>query len=106
MAGGAGTVGGTTAVVTTPVTTVPAMMAMAPILPAVALGIVKAIFISKLGVVMFDFHHGVSFLDEVIKAMKPKCYGYDCHHNDGYGYGGHGHGHHRRHINLKRPFPR
>ena len=29
-------------------TTVPAMTAMAPILPAVALGIVKAIFISKL----------------------------------------------------------
>ena len=19
--------------------------------------------------------------------MKPKCYGYDCHHNDGYGHG-------------------
>ena len=102
VAGGAGTVGGTTAVVTTPVTTVPAMMAMAPMLPAVALGIVKAIFISKLGVDKIESHHGILFLDEVIKAMKPKCYGYDCHHNDGYG----GHGHHRRHINLKRPFPR
>ena len=36
--------------VTTPVTTtttMPAMMAMSPVLPAVALGIVKAIFISK-----------------------------------------------------------
>ena len=46
-AAGVGGVTGGTAVVTTPVTTVPAMMAMAPMLPAVALGIVKAIFISK-----------------------------------------------------------
>lgn len=52
-AGVGGVTGGTTAVVTTPVTTVPAMMAMAPMLPAVALGIVKAIFISKLRDVRF-----------------------------------------------------
>ena len=102
IAGTTGTVGGA---VTT--TTVPAMMAMAPILPAVALGIVKAIFISKLCVKVIEALTimAMYFLDEVIKAMKPKCYGYDCHHNDGYGYGGHG-GHHRRHINLRRPFPR
>ena len=35
-------------------TTVPAMTAMAPILPAVALGIVKAIFISKLSCVTYS----------------------------------------------------
>ena len=48
--GGPAITGGvTTGVVTTPVTTttVPQMMTMAPLLPAVALGIVKAIFISK-----------------------------------------------------------
>ena len=33
------------------------------------------------------------FVDEMIKAMKPKepkCYGYGCH-NDGYGHGHHPH---------------
>ena len=29
------------------------------------------------------------YLDEVIKTMKPKCYGYNCH-QDGYGHGHHG----------------
>ena len=49
VTGGVTTGGVTTGVVTTPVTTttVPQMMTMAPLLPAVALGIVKAIFISK-----------------------------------------------------------
>ena len=50
VGGTTSTTGGTTAVVTAPATTtttVPAMMTMAPMLPAVALGIVKAIFISK-----------------------------------------------------------
>ena len=40
--------GGVTTTTTVPVTTtVPAMMAMAPMLPAVALGIVKALFICE-----------------------------------------------------------
>ena len=45
--GGVTTGGVTTGGVTT-TTTVPAMMAMAPMLPAVALGIVKALFICEL----------------------------------------------------------
>ena len=54
VAGTTGTVGGA---VTT--TTVPAMMAMAPMLPAVALGIVKAIFISKLCVERIEYQGDV-----------------------------------------------
>ena len=55
-----GGTGAATGVISTPAvvgpavtTTVPAMTAMAPILPAVALGIVKAIFISKLSCVTY-----------------------------------------------------
>ena len=85
----------TTGVISTPAvtTTVPAMTAMAPILPAVALGIVKAIFISKLSCVIYsDCSLTYScFADELIKAMKkPRCYGYNCRQEAGYSHGHHG----------------
>ena len=71
----------------TTTTMVPTMMTMAPLLPAVALGIVKAVFISEFSQIYLNIQSYCFLLDEVIKAMKPKCYGYDCHYR-GNGYHG------------------
>ena len=70
----------------TTTTMVPAMITMAPMLPAVALGIVKAVFISEFSQIYSYIQSYGFLLDEVIKAMKPQCYGYDCHYR--------GNGHH------------